>query len=296
MKRISVAILLACAASPAMAQELPVTLKDGATWTITAEHTRSGEGLGPMHNWGVATVKRLTWHAGDKNRPATLTVVPVSAKALPGSPAEIATARSLAIPATLAVDEGLVPGPVLNRDEVRAEFARIAPGAAGASAAIIDASTKAMIASELGMTSHAQALPLKIGQPISAEIDMPNPLGGPPLRGVESASLESLDRGSGRAVVMWRQVLDPAAFKASVRGMLAAMAKGKLSPEKIEEARKAFADASTESQTVCRHEVDIHTGLAVKTECDMTMATTMQGKTQRVSEHWTVTQSPPEPA
>jgi hypothetical protein len=250
--------------------------------------------MGQAQNWGLTTVKRLTWHAGAKDQPATLTVTPVSSTAAPGSPPEVATARSFAIPATLVVDEGLTPGPVVNKDEVRAAFSKLIPDATKIPAAMIDASTRAMIASELVVVSHAQGLTLKQGKTISADIDMPNPIGGPPMRAVETARLDSFDKKAGRAVVQWRQVLDPAAFKASTMGMLLAMTKNKLSPEKIEEARAAFADAAMQNETVCHHEIDLPTGLAVKVECNLTSLTTVQGKTQRVTEHWAVAQTLPE--
>lgn len=291
--KLKIAAVLLCCATSAVAQTPRVTLKDGATWTITAEHTRKAD-FGQAPSWGLVTVKRLTWRAGAKGQADTLTVTPISSKALPGSPVEIETARSLAIPATLAVDGSLVPGPVINKDEARAQVVKLAPSAANGPVAMLDAAAKAMIASELVMTSHAQGLPLQPGKPVSAAVDMPNPIGGPPMRATESASLESVDRTAGRAVVVWRQVLDPSAFKASTEGMLAAMAKGKLAPEKIQEARATFADATMESQTTCRHEIDIPSGLAVKAVCDMTIATTLGGKTQHVAEHWTITQTLPE--
>ena len=291
--KLKIAALLVCCATSAVAQTPRVTLKDGATWTITAEHTRTAD-FGQAPSWGLVTVKRLTWRAGAKGQADTLTVTPISSKALPGSPVEIQTARSLAIPATLAVDEGLTPGPVLNKEEARAEVAKLAPSAASGPASALNAAAKAMIASELVMTSHAQGLPLQPGKPVSTPVEMPNPIGGPPMRATESASLESIDRKAGRAVVIWRQVLDPAAFKASTESMLAAMANGKVSPEKIKEAQAAFADASMQNQTTCRHEIDIPTGLATRTVCDMTMAATVQGKTQHVAEHWTITQTLPD--
>jgi hypothetical protein len=289
----AIAILLACCATPAMAEDLPVTLANGATWTLTAEHTRSTEGGNKPQNWSLTTVKRLTWHAGDKRKPDTLTVTPISAVAGAGSPPEVATARSLAIPATLVVDESLVPGEVVNKAEVRAEFARLIPSAATASPELVDASSRAMIASELGTVSRAQGLALKLGELVSVEVEMPNPLGGPPLRGVESALLESFDKPTGRAVVQWRQALDPASVKESTAGMLLSMAKGKVDPAKIEEARAVFATAAIQNETACRHEIDIPSGLTLKAECDTTNTVTLQGKTQRVADRWIISQTLP---
>ena len=293
MKHLIVAALLVGVASPAFAQDMPVKLRDGATWTITAEHTRVAN-FGQAPTWGLITVKRLTWNAGGKGQAGTLTVTPTSSKALPGSPVEIETARSLAIPATLAVDGSLKPGPALNKEAARAEVVKLAPSAADDPVSVLDAAARAMIASELVMTSHAQGLSLQPQRLRATVVAMPNPIGGPPRRATESASLESIDRESGRSVVIWRQVLDPAAFKASTEGMLVAMANGRLSPEKLQEAHVSLADASMQSQTTCRHDIDIPSGLAIRTVCDMTMATTLAGKTQRVAEHWTISQTLPE--
>ncbi|HEX3367684.1 hypothetical protein [Phenylobacterium sp.] len=254
MRPILISILLASAAAPAIAADLPVMLRDGAAWT------------------------------------------PVSADALPGSPPEVAQGRSFPIPATVAVDDALVPGPVLNKDEVRAEFVRRFPTFATEKPAILDASSKAMIASELIVVSRAQGLNLDAGKIISADTEMPNPLGNVPMRAVQTARLESLDKKAGRAVVEWRQVLDPAAFKASIEAMLLNMGKDKISPEKLEEARAVFASASMQSETICRHEIDIHSGLAVAVECRASDTITVQGKTQHVEEHWRITQTKPEPA
>ena len=296
MKSILISILLTSLGASAFAADLPVKLRDGASWTISAEHTRSAEGDAQSQNWGLKTVKRLTWHAGGKAGLGTLVVTPVSAEALPGSPPEVAQARSFPITATVAVDDALMPGPVLNRDEVRAAFIKLLPEAATQSSAVVDASAKAMIASELTMVSRAQGLSLEPGKTLSADGEMANPLGRVPMRAVETAKLESLDKKSGRAVVQWRQALDPEAFKASSEAMLLNMGKDKISPEKLAEARAVFASASMQTETTCRHEIDIRTGLAAAVECRASSTITVQGKTQHVEEHWLITQTKPEPA
>ena len=295
MKSIIV-LICACLATPALAQDLPVSLSDGATWSITAEHTRSAEGMGPTRNWSLTTVKRFTWHAGGKGKPDTLTVTPVSAVPGAGSPPELAAARSLAIPATLVVDESLAPGDVVNRDEVRSEFLRIAPGAAKDFPDLVDVSSKAMIASELATASRGQGFGLKLKQPVSADISMPNALGGPAMRGVETVELAAFDKKSGRAVIKWRQALDPESFKESAQAMMLGMAKNKVDPAKIEEARVAFQTASMTNEADCLYEIDIRTGLALRGECDMDSAVTMQGKTQKVSERWVISQTLPGPS
>lgn len=291
--RHAAAILLACFVTPAVAQIAPIRLPDGATWTITAEHTRRAEGAGQAQNWSLTTVKRLTWHAGGNGKPNTLTVTPVSAVPGAGSSPEVAIGRSLAIPAVLVVDQSLTPGDVVNRDEVRAEFRRLVPSAPKDSTDLIDAATKAMIASELVIASRAQGLELQLKKPRSAEIGMPNPLGGQPLRATEIVQVEAVDIKNGRAVVKWRQALDPESFKASAAAILTTMAQGKVEPAKIEAARAAFATASMINETECFYEIDLPTGLARRGECFVDFAVNLSGKTQKASDHWVISQTMP---
>jgi len=113
------------------------------------------------------------------------------------------------------------------------------------------------------------------------------------VRAIETAELADFDKTRGRAVIKWRQALDPDSFKASTVAMLAAMANGKVEPAKIAEARAALATAKMTSQTECLYEIDIHTGLARRGDCQVNNEVSVQGKTQRVSEHWTISQTEP---
>lgn len=295
MKHLIIA-LAACCATPAMSQDLPVRLADGATWTITAERSRHVEGSADVQSWTLTTVKRLTWHAGVNGKPDTLTVTPVSAVAGEGSPAGLAAAQSLAIPATLVVNESLAPGEVVNLDEVRAEFLRLVPSAQGASTDLINAGARAMIAVELGSVSHGQGLGLKLKRPVSADTGIPDPFGGPPLRAIETAELVGFDSRHGRAVVKWRQALDLESFRASTVALLDSVTKAEADPAKIAEARAAFAAASMTSEATCLYEIDIRTGLARRGDCQLDYAVTMKGKSQRVTDHWTISQTEPGPA
>lgn len=291
--KLKIATLLVCCAMPAKAQDLPVRLADGASWTITAEHSRRAEGMGQAQNWSLTTVKRLTWHAGGKGKPDTLTVTPLSSVAGADSAPEVATARSLGIPATLVVDKSLAPREVVNRDETRAEFRRLVPNAPQDQANLIDSAIKAMIASELAMASRGQGFGLKLKQPLSSEGSLPNPLGGPAVRAIETAELAGFDGKHGRALIEWRQSVDPESFKASTAAILTSMAKDKVDPAKIEKARAAFSTASLTNETTCLYEIDIQTGLARRGDCVTKSAVSMQGKTQIVSEHWTLSQTEP---
>lgn len=286
--------IVAALATPAIADDFPVRLKDGATWTITAVHSRAAPGMGPIGNWSLTTVKRLTWRAGAAGKAATLRVDPVSATPGPDSPKEVASGRSLAIPATLGVDDDLTPREIVNRDEVRTEFKRLVPNAANARDEIIDASTKAMIAAELGVVSRVQGLSLAAGKPVSGPIEIANPLGRDPLQGVESATLVAHDKASGKATIRWRQSLDPTSFKAFLDKVLTALSTASLPPDRIAEMRTALAGAAYEVETLCDIELDTRSGLATRAECLTKQDITTLGKTQHIDERWLVTQTLPD--
>jgi hypothetical protein len=295
MRLVQIAIATSLA-TPAFADDFPIRLADGATRTITAEHTRKSNVPAPAPNWRLTTVKRLTWHVGKSGGPPALTVTPVSATPGAGSPPEVAQARSLAIPATLSVDEHLEPGDFVDGDKVRAEFVRLVPNAKGADTKLIDASTKAMVATELFMTAHGQGLTLKPGAEISADVPIANPLGGPPVRGVVIAKLEAVDKAAGSARIKWSQTLDPASFKAVVETMVADLGRGQLPPDRLAQMRAALEGAAYDSRTECRFDIDIRSGLARRAECTAINNLTIQGKTQQVSDTWLITQSPPDKA
>lgn len=295
MKLILATVAFITSAVPAIAQELPVRLKDGASWTITGEHSQAGEGMGPSHNWTVITTKRLTFHRAANGALATLTVTPLSALPGPNSPPEVAQARSLAIPATLYAGDDLAPGAVLNPEVARAEVAKLITSRTP-DPAVLDLAARAMIASELGIASRAQGLAFRKGATLSAEVELPNPIGGIPMGGKQTATLEQLDDKTGQAVIHWRQTMNPDALKESSVAMLARMANDKAPKEKIDAFRSALEGANILSETDCRHQIDLRTGLAVKVECTTSMTVTMHGKTQATIEHWLITQSLPEAA
>lgn len=293
MKHI-LAALAAVVATPVAAAELPIHLRDGATWTITATHEQAGEGLGPSHNWSLTTTKRITWHQGAKGAPSTLTVTPLSATAGQGSPAEVTQARSLAIPATLYVDEALVPGPVVNRAQARAEVAKLITSTNDPDPAMLDAAAKAMIASELIVASYAEGLGFRPDGTISADVEMPNPLGGPAMHGTQTAVLVQMDAHTGHALVHWRQSLNPDSLQATAAAMIERMAKNKVEPGKIEAFKAAMASAKISSESDCQHQIDVPSGLAVKADCTSTTSVTLQGRTQTTTERWIITQTLPE--
>ena len=120
-------------------------------------------------------------------------------------------------------------------------------------------------------------------------------MGGPPIRARDSYRLESYDTSAGRAVIVWRQSVDTAAFARNLVESLAARMRSATPPMKPEDIREALKDAAGTSENTCRHDIDIPTGLAVKVACQTMNRMTVQGETRGVKDTWTITQTLPEP-
>jgi len=276
------------------AESLPVRLKDGATWTITATHV--GEATGPRAlKWNLTTVKRLVWSAPQRGRNARLTVIPVSATVSADSPPELARARSLAVSATLEVDEVLTPGALVNVDAVRAAFQEVLGRDIRGSEALADAAAKAMIATEVGWAARGQGGELDPGKTVESDGEVENPFGGAPIKVRDNYRLESYDRTAGRAVIVWRQSADSAAFARDLVAGLEARMKSATPGLKPDEVQAALKDVSGNLESTCRHEIDIPTGLAVKVDCRRINTITFQGETRGSTDTWTITQTLPEP-
>jgi hypothetical protein len=265
------------AAAPADAEDLPVRLKDGATWSISAEHVRSETRNGARQGWTLNTVKQLRWTQGADGG-GRLTVRPISAEADGGSPAGLAQARSLAAPATLQVAEDLSPLSIVNLAEVRAAFAEVVGQDIRGREALADQAAMAMIASELSRAAAGQGSALERVKPLVGEDETPNPFGGPPLLTHVTYTLDSYDAAAGRARVSWRRVLDADDLKRKLSAVMASANMETLSLE-ISEA--------------CTHEIDIPTGLAVTTNCSSETKASDGVRQDTASDRWTITQSLP---
>lgn len=289
MKRLIALILLA--AGPAAAEELPVRLSDGATWTMTVEHARERESDGVHKATTSTTVTRLVWH--DR----TLTVHPVSAIARSGTTE--GNIPAIGIPIVLSVDEALTPVEIRNETEVRAAveaiIALVLPDAkqrgdvTNVMPSLVDTTMSAMATANLTRAALGQGTSLDMGKTTAYEDSLPNPLGGPPIVSKASFKLEAYDQQAGRAVVSWRQTLDPDSVRASVT-----IALTKVAPDKVDEARAAYATMKIEREDACRHEIDIPTGLAVKVVCTTETVMDVAGQAGRNSDRWTITQTLPQ--
>ena len=298
MKSLLVAAIALVLPAAVQAESLPVRLKDGATWTITATQVRDGVGAGAQ-KWTLTSVKRLTWTAPAAGRTARLTVTPVSATVGPDSPPEIARQRSLAVPATLEVDDALIPGAVVNIDEVRTAYQEVLGRDIRGSEALADAAAHAMIASELVWTARGQGRRLEIGKALRLDGSVENPSGGGSLQTRDSFRLESYDPASGRAVVVWSQAVNPAALNRNLVSLAVARAVASNPAFDAKTLTPAFSFAFKKAvgilENSCRSEIDVPTGLATSAQCSTVSRMRYEGDTHGTTDTWTITQTLPEP-
>lgn len=304
MRLVSV-LLLAAAAAPAAAQDLPIAVPDRATWTMTVERTRerTREGATPQILRSTSTTD-VDWAAtGEEGGVATLRLRSVRLDS-PGA-AAIDTAGLLNQPVELEVDASLAPTRVRNWPQVRAlleqEIDKATPDATAAAAAkrifagLSPEQAVQVVAREWSLATLGQGTSLELGKPVSYKDKLPNPLGGPPIDTDGTFELQSYDKAGGGAVIAWTQAFDPKSASASIRQTLNAMTV-RLAPDRAKEAEIAFADMSISREDACRHEIDIPTGLALKVVCTSAITSGARGETATNLDRWTITQTRPQPS
>lgn len=286
------------------ATELPVVLSDGASWTQTVVKTRTDERDGAVKSATVTTVLKATFHqAGDG--PATLAQDFISIGSDDAPAADLEQAQTLAkivFPAVVEVDEALTPVRVVDWDALRARVVSVvgAQGGEQKTAEIfrsmfdkLDDQTAAGLFKELGLISLGQGTALNLDEPRSYEDQVPNILGGPPIKTHGVFTLESYDKAAGEAVVTWEQTLDQASATSSIRATIDALIQ-RAAPERRAEAAAALKDLTFDRTDVCRYSIDVATGLSSQTLCTMTVTSGAPGKTAKRVDHWSITQSKPE--
>lgn len=293
----SVLLGLAAAAitSFATAEPIPVILKDGASWTLKVEHSRQTQQPDRSDAWTVVTTSRLDWRVSPDGA-GRLTVTPLSVVPSPDSPPEIAKTAAFDIPVVIDVDETLAPTGVVNMAELRAAFATMvrAPDATPQLRDLADASITALATQDIARLALAQGSDLRLGKAIAYEDESPNPLGGPPIKGIGEIRLESVNRKAGVAVIGWRYEFDPQSAATSVATSLQLML-AKVPDAKKQEAAKVFASLSVERHEVCSYQVSLSTGLVMLARCEAEVVSTAASQTRKRMDRWLFTQTAPEP-
>lgn len=302
--KLASALLLGALAAPAAAQDLPIVVPDRATWTMTVERTRERirQGAAPQIARSTSTTD-VDWAAGGDGGVITLRVR--SAQLDGPNAAAFDTASLLNQAVELEVDSSLMPTRVRNWPQVRAmldqTIDKSMPDAAVAAAAkkvFADLSAEQaaqIVGREWALVTLGQGTSLKLGEPVSYQDKLPNPLGGPPIDADGTFELQAYDKAGERAVVAWKQAFDPKSAAASLGQALSAMT-ARVAPDRAKEAQAVFAGMSISREDTCRHEIDIPTGLALKVVCTSAMATGAKGQTATNLDRWTITQTRPQPS
>lgn len=305
MRRTLLGIVLA-ALTPAMAHavELPVKLRDGAIWTQTSKHTRTDTREGGSRSTTATSVTRSTYRKVGDVGTLRVDFVSFDVEGVEGeAKAALVEKAKLIYPAVLEVDAELAPVRVRDWEKMRETIFQALAGtipdertletAKSMFAGMSDVQAASLF-KEQSLVALGQGSDLEPGAAAPYESEIPNILGGPPIKASGVFQLESVDKAKGRAVLTWVQKPDPASMAASLKVSMEAML-ARVAPEKQAEAKVQFAKLTLERQEGCRYEIDMATGLAATTDCTVEITAGLPPQTGQRVERWVITLSAPEP-
>ena len=299
-------LVLAITLAPAMAHalDLPVRLPDGATWTQKSVHSRNDVRGGASKSNTATSVIRMTYRQDGPVGLVRQDFISFDVEGVEGDELKaLADQAKLIYPAVIEVDETLRPSRVRDWDRVREIIlAAIGAGvtdpraleAVSANYTKMDDVQAAALFREQGLVALGQGTGLELDETHQYEDEIPNILGGPPIKTVGAFRLESIDETKGSAVVTWAQEPDRASLNASLKVSMAAMA-ARLAPEQRAQADVLFVGLTLERAEMCRYEIDIPTGLAATTDCTVEIKSGLKGQLAQRTDRWIVTQSLTEP-
>lgn len=303
MRRAVLALAIGVAPAAAHAVDLPIRLHDGATWTQTSVHTRTDVRNGGTRSSKATSVIKATYRKDGDAGAVRLDFVSFDVDGADAAAREGLTEKAkLVYPAVLEVDEALTPTRVRDWERVRETIFQAlaatipdprALEAAKASFAGMDDAQAAALFKEQGLVALGQGTDLEPGDTRGYDSEVPNIMGGPPIKASGSFRLESVDKSKGRAVVTWAQTPDAASLTASLKVSLEAML-ARVAPERQAEAKAQFADMILERREGCRYEIDMPTGLAASTDCTVEIRSGLKTQAAQRTERWVITQSLPE--
>lgn len=304
MMRAALCLALALAPAAAHAVDLPLKLLDGATWTQTSVHTRTDVRDGPPRASKATSVIKATWRKNGDKGTLRLDFVSFDVEGADAAARAGLTEKArLIYPAVLEVDSELAPIRVRDWEKMRETIFQAlastvpddrALNAAKAMFQNMDEVQAASLFKEQGLIALGQGSGLEPGEDVSYDSEIPNILGGPPIKASGAFRLESVDEAKGRAVLTWAQKPDPSSMAASLKVSMESMV-ARVAPEKQAEAKTQFAKLTLERQEGCRYEIDMTTGLAATTDCTVEILAGLPPQAGRRTERWVITQSVPEP-
>ena len=309
MRTLAIAALLSvatpCLAAPV---NLPINVADGATWIIESVRVRVDEVGSATRRIESGARYQASYRDGADG--GVLTLRPLGGSLY----GEVVGAPALSrsdLPLEVDVDERLTPLRARNWPALREALVALldAPTAGGPPVdpkvgetakavfrSLPDERAAAIMFPPLHYLGLGQGRALDPDQPQAYEDQAPNLLGGAPIKTRGSFVLGSHDRQAGRAVVIWSEAPDPESLSASIREANKALIAKTGPAGRDDVADKAIGQMSTASRDDrCRFEIDIPSGLAVKTECASTIGMSVPGEPPaRSTTTWTITQTLPE--
>lgn len=303
MKRLVPALILALAPAAAQALDLPIRLSDGATWTQTSVHTRTDTRESGSRSTTATSVTRSTYRKDGEVGTLRIDFVSFDVEGVEGeAKAALVDKAKLIYPAVMEVDAELAPTRVRDWTKMRETIFEALAGmmpdptaleTAKSMFAGMDDVKAASLFKEQGLVALGQGSGLEPGEARAYDSEIPNILGGPPIKASGAFRLESVDPAKGRAILSWAQKPDPASLAASLKVSMEAML-ARVAPERQAEAKAQFAKLTLERQEGCRYEIDIATGLAASTDCTVAINAGLPPQTGQRVERWVITQSVPE--
>lgn len=286
-------MILAALLAAAVVKAIPLEVRvpDRATWTITAERLSEVQRDGKTTTWTLRTEKQLAYRQGGFRGAAELTITPLKAEAGGEAPPDLVKREVFPQPVTVEVRDSLEPLRFVDEKAVRRAFSELGLGEPKSKPWEDKPSPMVMAGREVAMAARGQAFPLAPGRPFEFNQDVPSPF-ILPVRTSVRYLLESYDPAAGRAVITWRRSADETAYKAAADRMLAFARKAK--PGEEPAALTELSRMSFSRDETCRFDLDLRTGLAVKTTCENGFTHASGGLPATSTERWVITQTLPE--
>lgn len=281
----------------------PLLLDHGDTWTIETSRTRTATANGQSTETVSTALYQAIFGAAEGER--WLTLVPLASSSTGDLPGDLGLGE---FDQTLefAVDESLAPLRMLNWDVLQPHICGYVESIAGSRevgaaissmfAQMTDETAPTMLARFLLFLSLGQGRSLWVDKPLGYKTTLPSPTGGPAMTGYAQFELESLDPDASRAVINWRQSIDPDSFVECVGGLTASLKASAGLADDGDEMQAALAKVDIRRNDHCRIELNTWCGLAVRTEFSSHLEMLSEGEWTRRADIWTIIQSLPEPA
>lgn len=260
--------------------DAPVVLPDRAVIVMTFTRRGNGEGLGDAAGKGIIFQYRqgITRTQSGYQVHQTLVQTDFPPEISPATKSMIEQGAEFSRDIVYDADEALAPVRIPDWQNRAASMVQTmerlmgpSPQAQTAIAALqqrflsMTPEQGVALLKEQNLVALAQGLTLDLNQPVSVDTQMDNPLGGSPIKGTLTLSLESWDKSKNEAYIHIHQELDPESLGQSAREML--LANGGRSKE----AEAALAGIKANSVLDCRAQIDTATGLATDTNCVSTV-------------------------